>query len=173
MFLRKGFIAVSLLNYSINLFHSQHPLAHDHRDDEWHLVQPQLVQLPCDVKFVAYQPIEEFRTACPYILVISSGVHTHPIPLPEKTPTRVRQEVFNLLESLDGDLPDLTPRRFLRHSAVKSYLRRRFPDILNPTLIELHASLANRSHLKAYITAAKTDLFPSGTGWKGLLVSPN
>ncbi|KAJ7747876.1 hypothetical protein B0H14DRAFT_2541606 [Mycena olivaceomarginata] len=146
---------------------------HDHRDDEWHLVQPQLVQLPCDVKFVTYQPIEEFRTACPYILVISSGVHTHPIPLPEKTPTRVRQEVFNLLESLDGDLPDLTPRRFLRHPTVKSYPRRRFPDILNPTLIELHASLANRSHLKAYITAAKTDLFPSGTGWKGLLELKN
>ncbi|KAJ7867876.1 hypothetical protein B0H14DRAFT_2346807, partial [Mycena olivaceomarginata] len=58
-------------------------------------------------------------------------------------------------------------RRFLRHPAVKAYLQRRFPDIFNPTLIELHTSLANRSHLEIYITTAKAELFPAGTGWKG------
>ncbi|KAJ7883470.1 hypothetical protein B0H14DRAFT_2339495 [Mycena olivaceomarginata] len=60
-------------------------------------------------------------------------------------------------------------KRFLRHPVVKSYLQREFPNVFNPTLIELHTSLANRAHLKAYITAAKVDLFPAGAGWKGLV----
>ncbi|KAJ7110250.1 hypothetical protein C8R43DRAFT_904473, partial [Mycena crocata] len=61
----------------------------------------------------------------------------------------------------------LTPRRFIRHPIVKSFLQQRFPKINAPTLIELHTSLANRAHLKSYITQAKADLFPYGTSWKG------
>ncbi|KAK7026224.1 hypothetical protein R3P38DRAFT_2948380 [Favolaschia claudopus] len=155
----------TVVNFSTQRLHCPH----DHRDEEGRLIQPTLVHLPCDTKFVTYEPIEELRQACPYILVVSKGVHEHPIPLPQKTPPHIRAEVIRILKSIDDDLADLTPRRFLRHPVLKSYLHSCFPDILNVTLMDLHSSLANREHLRAYIAAAKVDLFPAGTGWKGVL----
>ncbi|KAJ7803088.1 hypothetical protein B0H14DRAFT_2184709, partial [Mycena olivaceomarginata] len=58
-------------------------------------------------------------------------------------------------------------RRFLRNPIVKSYLAAKFPLILAPTLSDVHISLANRSHLKAYIDQVRKALFPHGTDWKG------
>ena len=76
-------------------------------------------------------------------------------------------ELVHLLESLDQDLPDLTTRRFLRHSVTTAYLQRRFPAIDKPNLADLHISLANRDHVKAYILQVQKRCFPFGTGWKG------
>jgi hypothetical protein len=45
------------------------------------------------------------------------------------------------------------------------------PKITIPLLSDLHISLANRSHLKAYIRRARQDSFPEGTGWKGTNIS--
>ncbi|KAJ7480618.1 hypothetical protein FB451DRAFT_1446525 [Mycena latifolia] len=143
-------------------------VAHDHWDDEGHLIQPTLIRLECEIKFIMYQPVEEHRQACPYVLVISSGVHDHPILLPQKMPQHVREQISAILKSMDDDLPDMTPRRFLRHPLVKSYLQGQFPNLFNPTLIELHTSLANHAYLNTYITAAKVNIFPAGTGWKGV-----
>lgn len=74
---------------------------------------------------------------------------------------------MNLLETLAEDLPDITPRRFLRHPIVKSYLAATFPTIRAPMLSDLHTSLANRSHLNAYISQVKQKCFPFGTEWQG------
>ncbi|KAJ6588090.1 hypothetical protein B0H19DRAFT_921880 [Mycena capillaripes] len=139
----------------------------EHRDSDNKLYQPQLVHLECRCRFRVYEPVEDYRIACPFLLVISQGVHSHPIPLPEKTPPRIRGEIFKLLEGLGEDLPDITPRSFLRHPTLLSYLRQKFPGIQTPTLSHLHSSLANRAHLSAYIEQAKKIHFPKGTDWKG------
>ncbi|KAJ7506100.1 hypothetical protein B0H11DRAFT_1707331 [Mycena galericulata] len=141
----------------------------DHRDDEGLLIQPLMQRLECDVKFRVFQPLEEFREACPFVLITSAGAHTHPVPLPTKTPPAVRSEIFQLLDNLAEDLPDMTPRAFQRHPIVKSMLSSKFPSIVNPTLSDLHVSLANRSHLKAYIKQAKELHCPFGTDWNGVL----
>ena len=60
---------------------------------------------------------------CLYILITVSGQHPHPIPLPQKTPPAICNEIFRLLESVDEDLPDLTPHKFLRHPVLKAYLQ--------------------------------------------------
>jgi hypothetical protein len=74
-----------------------------------------------------------------------------------------------LLESVGEDLPDLTPRRFLRHPILKEHLRQHFPNAQPPpTISDLHVSLANRKHLGAYIERAKKIHFPAGTGWEGV-----
>jgi len=105
---------------------------------------------------------------CPYILVTIYGKHPHPIPLPQKMPPAIHNEIFWLLESVGEDLPDLTPRRFLRHPILKAYLQRQFPNAQHPpTLSDLHVSLANQAHLGAYIEKAKETHFPAGTGWEG------
>lgn len=86
-----------------------------------------------------------------------------------KTPPPIRAEVFELLETLDQDLPDITPRRFIRHPVVFAYLRKRLPALMHPTLADLHISLANREHLKAFISQVQLQYYPHGTGWKGVL----
>lgn len=93
---------------------------------------------------------------------------THPPDTPpDQNPPRIREEIFELLITLDHDLPDLTPRRFLRHPTTHAFLRKRLPDIPNPTLLDLHPSLANRDHICSYILQAQQDGFPEGTGWEG------
>ncbi|KAG7093238.1 hypothetical protein E1B28_006924 [Marasmius oreades] len=134
-----------------------------------HLEQPLMKDIECTVTFREYEPLEEYRTDCPFQLVVSRGSHTHPIPRLNKTPTLVRYELIELLRKLDADLPDLTPRSFLRHPTIIAYLQDRFPLLRSPTISDLHISLSNRSHLKVYIDAIKKERFPEGTGWKGLL----
>ncbi|KAJ7201931.1 hypothetical protein C8J57DRAFT_1102564 [Mycena rebaudengoi] len=146
----------------------------DHRTEDNQLLQPLMVRLECRVKFRVIQPLEEYRAKCPYVLITSQGAHWHPVPLPIKTPPKIRTEFFHtlffhLLDSLGPDLADLTPRRLLRHSLVKSFLKQKFPIIPKPTLGDLHISFSNRSHLKAYIKQAKEFHCPFKTGWNGLL----
>ncbi|KAJ7867739.1 hypothetical protein B0H14DRAFT_3132843 [Mycena olivaceomarginata] len=142
----------------------------DHRDELGRLIQLPMKLLTCGVKFVVYEPLEQFRQACPYVLLVCTGdSHPHPIPLPRKTPRQIQDDIAQLLKSLDGDLADLTPRRFLRHPILRAYLQQKFPQIPTPTICDLHTSLANREHLRVYINAAKVDLFPHGTGWNGVI----
>ncbi|KAJ7095129.1 hypothetical protein B0H15DRAFT_798446 [Mycena belliarum] len=149
---------------------SQKPICpFDHRNENGELVQPLMKRLECQVKFRVYEPEEEYRSRCPYILITSSGAHTHPIPLPTKTPPSVRSQVFQLLDDLAEDMPEITPRRFLRHPQVKSFLAAKFPHIKHPTLSNLHVSLSNRSHLQAYIKQAKEVHCPYGTGWEAIV----
>ncbi|KAJ3916503.1 hypothetical protein F5877DRAFT_46476 [Lentinula edodes] len=140
----------------------------DHRDQEdGSLKQPNLISTGCHCTFREYEPLEEYRSSCPYLLITSRGPHSHPIPLPQKTPTKVKLELESLFEKMEVELADLSPRKFLRHPIVQCYLSSRFPMLRNPMLSDLHISLSNRSHLKVYIEFAKKMRFPEGTGWKG------
>lgn len=127
--------------------------------------------LPCSSTFRIYEPHEEFRAICPQVLVICQGNHPHFIPLPSKTPPSIRATILKLLEALGPDLPDTTPRRFLRHPITRTFLLQRFPGIQEPTLMDLHVSLANREHLRSYIVQAVQEFYPKGTGWEGNAVS--
>jgi hypothetical protein len=139
----------------------------EHRDPEGNLVLAEMTHIRCHSTFRCFEPLEEYRQVCPHILVVCRGEHTHPIPLPTKTPPSIRAEVLDLLKSLDQDLADLTPRRFLRHPVTVAFLQQRFPAINKPNLADLHVSLANREHVRAYILQVQNQCFPFGTGWQG------
>ncbi|KAJ7490348.1 hypothetical protein B0H11DRAFT_2191580 [Mycena galericulata] len=141
----------------------------DHRNADGALVQLEMESLACACKIKVYEPLPEYRDECPSVLVVVRGTHHHPIPFPTKTPPSIKEEILRLLPRFQEDLPDLTPRRFLRHPITKSYLSEKFPKEWNPTLSDLHISLANRSHLKAFIDQVRKGLFSCGTGWKGVL----
>ncbi|KZP03707.1 hypothetical protein FIBSPDRAFT_768547 [Athelia psychrophila] len=141
----------------------------EHRDSGGRLVLASLTHLSCKSTFRCFEPLEPYRRACPRVLVVCQGAHTHPIPLPIKTPPAIRAEVIELLETLDQDLPDITPRRFIRHPVVFAYLRKHLPTLTHPTLADLHISLANREHLKAFINQVQLQRYPHETGWKGLI----
>lgn len=155
------------LNYGCGL---RFFIAIDHRDQDGKLIQMELNRISCTCKFRTFEPIPEYRPRCPFVLVITSGSHSHPIPLPAKTPPTIRQEIFELLGGLGGELADLTPRRFLRHTHVRAYLRDKLPNVTIPVLSDMHISLANRAHLRAYIAQARESSFPKGTGWHGAYI---
>ncbi|KAJ7889899.1 hypothetical protein B0H14DRAFT_2561582 [Mycena olivaceomarginata] len=152
----------TLRNHSAQTLHC--PV--DHRVDG-RLAQVELCRIDCDVKFRVWFPTN--LQDCPFVLVTSQGVHRHPIPLPEKTPQVLRSQILQLLRTLRQDLPDMTPRRLLRHPALQSYLIQTLPDQPTATLSTLHPSLANRAHLAAYIAKVREEHFPYGTDWKGIL----
>ncbi|KIJ10874.1 hypothetical protein PAXINDRAFT_43681, partial [Paxillus involutus ATCC 200175] len=140
-----------------------------HRNQDGQLELAPMTRLRCSSLFRVYQPLEEYRTVCSKVLVVCSGQHTHPIPLPTKTPPHIRNEIFNILRHMDYDLPDLTPRRFLRHPSLLKYVESQLSNCHHPTLTDVHISLANRDHLRSYITHVQKLSFPLGTGWRGLL----
>jgi len=126
-----------------------------------------MTRLSCKSNVRIYEPLENYQSVCPRVLVVCQGAHTHPIPQPLKTPPLIRLEIFKLLAVLGQDLADLTPRRFLRHPTVCAYLRQRLPCIALPSISDLHVSLSNRDHLRVYIDQAKQKAFPEGTSWEG------
>lgn len=129
----------------------------------------EMTRTQCQSSIRVYEPLEEYRSSCPKILIVCRGPHLHPIPLPLKTPPIIRLRIFELLERLGTDLADLTPRCFLRHSIIQAHLQDAFPHSPHPTISNLHVSLNNREHLRVYIEDAKSKAFPEGTGWAGLL----
>ncbi|KIY48068.1 hypothetical protein FISHEDRAFT_43953 [Fistulina hepatica ATCC 64428] len=141
----------------------------EHRDTDGQLKRATLIHFQCKSTFQIFEPHEEYRHCCPFILLVTRHPHTHPPPIPQKTPPAIRDTIFQLLESLRYDLADLTPRHFLRHPIVKDFLRCKVPHIMHPSLSDLHISLANRDHLRSYINQAISIHFPQGTGWKGLI----
>ncbi|KAJ7161781.1 hypothetical protein C8R43DRAFT_947296 [Mycena crocata] len=140
-----------------------------HRDPNGALVQPLLTDLACNCKFCIYEPVEEYRQFFPFVLIMSMGKHEHPVPLPLKTPPKIRDKVMDLLKQLQDDLPDITPRRFLRHPILKAFLSTQYPSLISPTLADWHVSLANRDHVRAYIKDALKEHYPFRTGWAGVI----
>ncbi|KAF9243075.1 hypothetical protein BU15DRAFT_86510 [Melanogaster broomeanus] len=140
-----------------------------HRNTEGQLEWAPMTRLTCHSLFRVYQPLEEHRKTCPKVLIVCSGQHTHPIPLPTKTPPTIRSEIFSILHDMDYDLPDMTPRRFLRHPSVLRYVEHQLSNCRSPSLTDIHISLANRDHLRSYITQVQKSSFPFGTGWQGML----
>ncbi|KAJ7823047.1 hypothetical protein B0H14DRAFT_2518729 [Mycena olivaceomarginata] len=125
-------------------------------------------RLACSSKFRVFEPKEEYRAACPFVLIVTSGDHLHPVPLPTKTPPKIRDKLMEILGTLAQDLPDITPRRLLRHPIIQSFLTSKFPFIVCPTLADWHVSVSNRSHIKSYIKRAIEEHCPFGTGWNGV-----
>ena len=125
----------------------------------------------CQSIFQIYEPLEEYHTTCPWVLVAWSGAHTHLIPSPLKTPPIIQHTIFHLLSNLDQDLADITPWQFLRHPNVWSFLKDAFPHRSFPALSDLHISLSNWEHCRSYLEQAKIKVFPEGSGWQGKWVS--
>ncbi|KAJ7252177.1 hypothetical protein C8J57DRAFT_1238053 [Mycena rebaudengoi] len=141
---------------------------YEHRYAEGNLTLPALSRLSCSSRFRIYEPLPAYRRDFPFVLIVTRGAHTHPVPLPTKTPAPIRQQLMNLLEETGVDLADMTPRKFLRHAVVTAFLKRLFPCLASPTLADWHVSLANRAHLGIYINCAREKNWPLGTDWEGV-----
>jgi hypothetical protein len=164
---QKAFCRVFLFYFILKEGSAHEYVAFDHRARDGKLQQQLMIQMKCASRFRIFEPLPEYRKQCPKVLLICEGAHTHPVPLPTRTPAHICSRILGLLEETAEDLPDMTPRRFIRHPLVKVFLKKLLPTISSPTLADWHVSLANRSHLNAYIKLARETLWPFGTDWQG------
>lgn len=61
-------------------------------------------KMTCNVRFRIYIP--EDLEACPYAIFLSTGIHTHPPPPPNKPPQLIMDEILDLIRRMQN--PDLT-----------------------------------------------------------------
>src|ERR1700690_2603381 len=97
----------------------KHSTARSHQDPtsgKFVLFEMSLIQ--CCSTFRLFEPLPDYRQVCPFTLVICHGEHSHPVPLPSKTPPAVREEIFRILRDLGPDLADTTACQVLRHPTV-------------------------------------------------------
>lgn len=157
----RKFFVYNLLNMPFSQFHE----AHDHRDESGEVRGMKFITVPCESKFRLFCPID--RATCSYMLLLTSGEHTHPIPLPITLPPSHRATLLDCLLSFGPDLASATPRSIMRHPATSSLLRRLLPFSSKPVLGDWHPSLHNKDLLKAVISDAQIKIFPAGTGLDG------
>ncbi|KAF4600363.1 hypothetical protein EYR38_004988 [Pleurotus pulmonarius] len=141
----------------------------------WHRTKDGLLQRgvlknlpdPCPATFDIYTPDD--LTTCPQVLIVCRNPHSHSPPLPIKTPESVMGIFHALLLGLGWKLADATPRKIILDSGFMDSLRRaiNWNQQLDPTLADLHPSLANLDRVRRCITALRDEFFPSGTGFKG------
>ncbi|KAJ7595458.1 hypothetical protein C8J56DRAFT_883672 [Mycena floridula] len=142
---------------------------HAHRGSDSCMTMAEMVHKHCKSKVIVYEPLLSQRAQCNQILVVCHGIHSHPPPLPTKTPSLLRTSILSFLYSFEDHLPDLTPRRLLRAPATRIYLSSQLPEVKEATFVDLHPSLGNLDHLGTYIHQAQAYRFPEGLGWKGLM----
>ncbi|KAF9518977.1 hypothetical protein BS47DRAFT_1358602 [Hydnum rufescens UP504] len=126
-----------------------------------------LVRLDCNCMMCMYTPRD--LESCPFIAIVMSGPHTHPIPLPTKTPCIIREVIDSWLSSMGPDLPDATPHHFSHYPSVVYALKTLLPQVPMPTLMDLHLSLGNHDHIHVFINVKKDEMYPFGTDWKGVI----
>lgn len=124
----------------------------------------------CSAVFDVYVP-HDLHT-CPQVVLICRHPHSHPPPLPVKTPSIIVAVFKSLLCTLDWKLADATPRRIILDSAFISGLRKHlgWTGVRDPVLSDLHPSLGNIDHVRRYINGLRAEHFPDGTGLPGELL---
>jgi len=73
--------------------------------------QGSIVQKKCGVRYSKIVPIDIEN--CPYMILVSVGVHTHPPPPPNHVPITIRSRLQELIHQADTDATDITPTRII------------------------------------------------------------
>ncbi|KAF8157089.1 hypothetical protein B0H34DRAFT_798402 [Crassisporium funariophilum] len=121
----------------------------------------------CKARFTIYTPNN--ISACPRVVILLQGPHSHPDPFPVKTPMPVVKLLDTLLLELDWKLADATPRKILLDSGFIIGLRRhlQWSNLADPSLSDLHPSLGNSDHVRRHISQLRKIYFPKGIGFEG------
>ena len=73
--------------------------------------QGSIVQKKCGVRYSKIVPIDIEN--CPYMILVSVGVHTHPPPPPNHVPITIRSRLQELIHQADTDATDIMPTRII------------------------------------------------------------
>ncbi|CAG8662087.1 12422_t:CDS:10, partial [Ambispora gerdemannii] len=117
-----------------------------HLDENNQPYEASLENIPCQVKFYRFTPLDLVK--CPFIILVCIGEHTHPPPPPSHIPEAIRDRLKTLIEKVSTNLEHVTPRRLIS---------------------EIHASLNNLDHLRYLVARVQNSIHPHGQGILGLV----
>jgi hypothetical protein len=73
--------------------------------------QGSIIRKGCDVKYYKIVPAD--IESCPYMIIVSKGIHTHPPPPPNHVPNAIRSRLQELIYQANTDTMDITPTRII------------------------------------------------------------
>jgi hypothetical protein len=85
-------------------------VAHPHRAGNI-IKQGSMIQKTCGVKFHKLIPLDLEK--CPYVILVSKGIHSHPPPPPCRVPTGIRIRLQELIRQASSDASDITPTQII------------------------------------------------------------
>jgi hypothetical protein len=65
----------------------------------------------CEVRFSKLIPVD--IKSCPFVILISKGIHTHPPPPPNQVPVTIRTRLQELIHQANNDNADVTPTHII------------------------------------------------------------
>jgi len=127
--------------------------------DNGNVIRGEIIQKPCPVRFMKFIP--DNIIDCPFVALVCVGVHNHPAPAPERTPTTIKSNLQSLIEQAIHEDSIVTSRSLLSGNLLKVYFNKE-------TLSEIHMSLNNIDKLRYLIGKAYKTSHPFGQGVMGI-----
>ena len=81
-----------------------------------------LHKLSCNVKFYKWEPLD--LNACPYVVLVVKGIHSHPPSPPHSIPKSVKDQLQKIIESSNQRLEDVTARKLISGKLVFNNFKR-------------------------------------------------
>ncbi|CAB4428210.1 unnamed protein product [Rhizophagus irregularis] len=132
---------------------------HSHRSENT-ITQGKLMKKLCEVRFSKLIPID--IKSCPFVILISKGIHTHPPPPPNQVPVTIRTRLQELIHQANNDNADVTPTHIITGNLIKTYFGVEY-------LSDIHASLNNTDRLRYYVDKIQKEIHPQGQGLLGVV----
>ncbi|PKC54668.1 hypothetical protein RhiirA1_447023 [Rhizophagus irregularis] len=127
--------------------------------DNGAVVRGEIIERSCSVQFIKIIPHD--ITKCPFVALICIGVHNHPPPPPERTPSGIKNNLQILIEQAINQDDTTTSRSILSGNLIKAYFNKEI-------LAEIHVSLNNIDKLRYLVGKAYKILHPFGQGVMGV-----
>ncbi|CAB4389887.1 unnamed protein product [Rhizophagus irregularis] len=127
---------------------------HLHRSENT-ITQGKLMKKLSEVRFSKLIPVD--IKSCPFVILISKGIHTHPPPPPNQVPVTIHTRLQELIHQANNDNADVTPTHIITGNLIKTYFGVEY-------LSDIHASLNNTDRLRYYIDKIQKEIHPQGQG---------
>ncbi|PKK63721.1 hypothetical protein RhiirC2_716774 [Rhizophagus irregularis] len=132
---------------------------HSHRAGNI-IKQGSIIRKICGVKYTKIIPHDLEK--CPYIILISKGIHSHPPPPPSHVPVTIWDRLQELIRQANDDTVDVTPTRIITGNLIKTYFGTEY-------LADVHASLNNADRLRYYVDKIQKEIHLQGCGILGVI----
>ncbi|CAB4403556.1 unnamed protein product [Rhizophagus irregularis] len=132
---------------------------HPHRSGNV-IKQGLIIQKSCGVKYSKLIPLD--LNKCPYIILVSRGIHSHSPPPPSRVPISIHNRLQELINQANSDTIDVNPTYILTGNLIKTYFGIEY-------LAEVHASLNNADHLRYYVDKIQKEIHPQGHELLGVI----
>ncbi|CAG8579137.1 7905_t:CDS:10, partial [Cetraspora pellucida] len=130
-----------------------------HRYSDNTVQEGSIIKHQCDVKY--YKIIPYNIKECPYVILISKGIHKHSPPPSTKVPNEITNKLKDIIKEASEELVNITPRKLVSSNLIKATFGVNY-------LSQIHASLNNINKLRRLVSKVQKIHHPFGQGLLGL-----